>query len=75
VTVANVSVGISIDRLTRDRARAAVAALRGTDAAIDGGLSGMVERLLAREVSRLERKHNDGQPFPDVDRLTTGPGI
>lgn len=70
-----VSVGILIDRATRDRARAAIAALRGTDHAIDGGMSGLIETLLAREVKRLERAHNGGQPFPDVDRLPAGPGI
>lgn len=75
MTSTNVSVGLSIDRGTRDRARAAVAALRGTEDSIDGGLSGLVERLLDREVTRLERKHNGGEPFPGVERLPTGPGI
>lgn len=68
-------IGVNVTAETRARARAAVAALRGTEAAIDGGLSGLVEQALAREVKRLERAHNDGQPFDQVHGLTRGPGV
>ncbi|MEU6460173.1 hypothetical protein [Streptomyces sp. NPDC047065] len=36
-------------------------------------LSEMVRILVDREVDRLERKYNDGKPFPAVTRLPTGP--
>lgn len=67
--------GVNVTVETRDRARAAVAALRGTDAAVAGGLSGLVEQALLREVKRLERLHNGGVPFDQVDGLTRGPGV
>lgn len=63
---------VRIDKDVKSRARAAAAALRG-DAAVAGGVSGIVERLLLREVTRLEKAHNAGDRFPAVDRLPRGP--
>lgn len=47
------------------RARGAVSALD-----VEGGLSGLVSRLLQSEVERLEAAH--GGPFPPVDQLPRG---
>lgn len=66
---------VRIDADVKARARGAVFALRGTEQAIDGGVSGLVERLLSRELGRLEKRHNAGEPFPLVDQLPRGPGI
>jgi hypothetical protein len=30
-------------------------------------------RALQTEVARLQKKHNNGQPFPEVDQLPRGP--
>lgn len=30
-------------------------------------LAGLVEGALTRELARLEKKHNDGDPFPKAD--------
>lgn len=67
------SVNIEPDVLAR--ARAAVAALRGTDDAVDGGLSGLVNAALKDALDRLEQVHNGGAPFPVVERLKRGPGL
>ncbi|MCL2542307.1 MAG: hypothetical protein FWE71_07610 [Nocardioidaceae bacterium] len=67
--------GIKLSAETAARARALVAGLRGTPEALDGGLSGLIEQALERELRRLERAHNGGQRFPDVERLPKGPGV
>ena len=64
---------VNIDPQVRERARAAIAGLRGTEDSIDGGMSGLVNAALAHELRRLEVEHNDGKPFPNVDRLHRGP--
>lgn len=67
--------GIKLSADTAARARAAVAGLRGSEHAIEGGLSGLIEQALQRELRRLERAHNGGERFPDVERLPKGPGV
>jgi heptaprenylglyceryl phosphate synthase len=65
----------NIEGDTLARARATVAALRGTDRAIVGGMSGLVNDALRAEIERLEAEHNAGIPFPDVARLKRGKAI
>ena len=36
-------------------------------------LSEFVRAVIEKEVLRLERKHNGGEPFPAVEKLPTGP--
>lgn len=38
-------------------------------------LNAFIRLAVETAVRRLEAEHNDGQPFPRVDRLPTGPGI
>lgn len=65
-------VGIYLDTEFRQRVRTAVKAsayFEGT-----GSLSDLIERLLEKEVQRLEKKYNGGEPFkPDTKNLPSGP--
>lgn len=67
------ALNVNVEPQVRARAKAAVAALRGSEDAVDGGLSGLVNAALAHELRRLEREHNGGRPFPVVERLHRGP--
>lgn len=68
-------VSLNIERDVLTRARAAVAGLRGSELAIDGGLSGLVNDALVSRLEEIERLHNDGRPFAMVDRLKRGRSI
>ncbi len=68
----NSSLSANVESSTLARARAAVAGLRGTEHAIEGGMSGLVNEGLLQVVEQLEATHNNGEPFPDVDRLRRG---
>ena len=69
------ALSVNVEPEVLSRARAAVAALRGTDHAVDGGLSGLVNAALKDALDRLEALHNGGDPFPEVRRLKRGPGL
>lgn len=63
--------GLYLDQELIARARAAIHAL-GPTPHDPGTLSGIVERLLAAEVERLERDHNHSRPFPVAGPLPRG---
>lgn len=72
-TMATERLTVSIPSTVLHRARATVQALSGHVAHTDT-VSDLVTYLLAREVTRLEHKHNHGEYFPPVEgRLPSGP--
>ncbi len=56
-------VTVSVDAGVLDRARNAVWQLAGPPEHLT--MATLVEQAIRREVERLERKHNDGAPFPE----------
>lgn len=68
-------VSLNLERHVLTRARAAVAGLRGSESAIDGGLSGLINDALVVRLDELERDHNGGLPFAIVDRLKRGKSV
>lgn len=57
-----------ISKAVLDSARAAVVALTG-QVPEARTLNVLVEHALRREVQRLQRGHNGGEPFPTVDSM------
>lgn len=57
----------SINRDVYEQARAAVAVLTGRVPEART-LNGLIEDALRRQVERLQRAHNHGDPFPPVPR-------
>jgi hypothetical protein len=53
-----------------ERTRNTVASLQGRPLFLS--LSQMAEAALLAENERLEREHNEGQPFPALGRVKTG---
>lgn len=68
--------GVVVEPDVYGRARAAVFHLRGTEHAIAGGLSGLVNTALQHELERLEQEHvGNGGHFPEAGYLPPGPAI
>jgi hypothetical protein len=63
-----------VARVVFERARSAVAALKGVPHAPQS-LDALVSEALDEKVSRLEERFNDGEPFPPVEGVlpTTPP--
>ena len=64
---------VYIDEAILDRARAATVYLSSyVPESNIGSLSDMVEPGLLAEVKKLEKKYNNGEPFPPVSKMPTG---
>ncbi len=64
-----------VRKRTLERLRAAVYWLAQTDAPVPSNVSELVDQVLLNAVDDLEKKYNDGKPFPAApSKLRTGPG-